>query len=94
MILVDTSVWIDHLRSGDATLTRLLDTSAVLAHPWVVGELVLGNLSRRDEVIGLIRGLPQATLATDNEILGLIEQKRCMARGSAMSTPSVWEQPG
>lgn len=81
MILVDTSIWIDHLRSGDATLARLLDHSAVLAHPWVTGELALGNLSRRDEVIGLIRGLPQATLARDGEVLGLIEQEALYGAG-------------
>lgn len=49
MILVDSSIWIDHLRSGNATLAQLLDTSAVLAHPWVTGELALGNLGNRDE---------------------------------------------
>ena len=75
MILVDTSIWIDHLRSGNATLARLLENSAVLTHPWVTGELALGNLSRRDEVIGLLHGLPQATLAGDDEVLRLIEQQ-------------------
>lgn len=74
MILVDTSVWIDHLRSGNATLTRLLDTSTVLAHPWVTGEVALGNLSRRNEVIGLLRGLPQATVADNDEVVRLIER--------------------
>jgi predicted nucleic acid-binding protein len=64
VILVDTSVWIDHLRSGDATLTVLLNNSSVLAHPSVIGELALGNLSGRDEVIALIRGLPQRSLPT------------------------------
>ena len=81
MILVDTSVWIDHLRSGDSTLAGLLDNSAVLAHPWVTGELSLGNLSRRDEVIGLIQGLPQATSATDSEVLGLIEREALYGAG-------------
>jgi predicted nucleic acid-binding protein len=81
VILVDTSVWIDHLRSGDATLARLLDTSAALAHPWVTGELALGNLSRRDEVIRLIQRLPQATLAGDDEVLGLIEQEALYGAG-------------
>lgn len=75
MILVDTSVWVDHLRSGDATLAGLLGGSAVLAHPWVTGEIALGNFSRRDEVLGLLHGLPQATLARDAEILRLIEQE-------------------
>lgn len=75
MILVDTSVWIEHLRSGDATLTRLLGNSAVMAHPWIIGEVAVGNLSRRDEVIGLLRGLPQATVADNDEVLRLIEQE-------------------
>lgn len=75
MILVDTSVWIDHLRSGNTTLTRLLDDTAVLAHPWVIGEVALGNLARRDEVIGLLQQLPQATVAGDGEVLRLIDQE-------------------
>lgn len=75
MILVDTSVWIDHFRSGNPALARLLDNNAVVAHPWVTGELALGNLSDRDEVIGLLRALPQAIVADDDEVLGLIEHE-------------------
>jgi predicted nucleic acid-binding protein len=75
VILVDTSIWIDHLHSGDENLVRLLGNSAVLAHPWVTGELALGNLNHRGEVIGLLHGLPQATLAGDDEVRGLIEQE-------------------
>ncbi|MHB8594278.1 MAG: type II toxin-antitoxin system VapC family toxin [Acidimicrobiales bacterium] len=75
MILVDTSVWIDHLRSGNAPLARLLDNNAVVAHPWVTGELALGTLSNRDEVIGLLRSLPQAIVADDDEVLSLIERE-------------------
>ncbi len=74
MILVDTSVWIDHLRSGDATLAGLLHDGAVLGHPWVVGELALGNLHRRGEVLGLLDGLPQAVTATPAEVLTLVER--------------------
>lgn len=81
MILVDTSVWIDHLRSGNATLARLLDNSAVVAHPWVTGEIALGNLNRRAEVIGLLHGLPQATVATSDEVLRLIEQEGLYGAG-------------
>lgn len=73
MILVDTSVWIDHLRSGESALVHLLDNTAVLGHPWVTGEVALGNLSRRAEVIELLRGLPQASVADDDEVLRLIE---------------------
>lgn len=75
MILPDTSVWIDHLRYGDALLARLLNDGAVLAHPLVTGELALGNLSHRADVIRLLRGLPQADVATDHEILTLIERE-------------------
>jgi len=76
MILADTSVWIDHLRYGDTLLARLLNNGAVLAHPWVTGELALGNLSQRADLIGLLRGLPQATVASDDEILTLIARAR------------------
>ncbi len=75
MILVDTSIWIDHLRSGEENLVRLLENGAVLAHPWVTGELALGNLNHRGEVIELLRGLPQATLATDDEVMSLPGQE-------------------
>jgi predicted nucleic acid-binding protein len=74
MILVDTSVWIDHLRAGDEDLARLLERADVLAHPWVTGELALGRLRRRGEVLGLLGRLPQATVATDSEILALVER--------------------
>lgn len=81
MILVDTSIWIDHLRSGNVALTRLLNASAVLAHSWVIGELALGNLADRGEVIDLLHGLPQAMLATDDEVLRLIEQETLYGEG-------------
>jgi predicted nucleic acid-binding protein len=81
VILVDSSIWIDHLRRGNASLARLLGDNAVLAHPWVTGELALGNLNRRDEVIGLLRGLPQATLADNDEVLRLIEQETLYGAG-------------
>ncbi len=75
MILVDTSVWIDHLRSGNRALSALLQRGAVLGHPWVTGELALGNLAARAEILGLLRGLPRATAATDDEVLRLIEDE-------------------
>jgi predicted nucleic acid-binding protein len=81
VILVDTSLWIDHLRAGNATLAGLLDEGAVLAHPWVIGELALGNLGNREEIIGLLHGLPQTTLADDDEILWLIEQQALFGAG-------------
>ena len=81
MILVDTSVWIDHLRAGDVQLARLLEEGAVLGHPWITGELALGNLVRRDEILGLMNGLPQAVVAQDDEVLRLIEQERLFGAG-------------
>jgi hypothetical protein len=81
VILVDTSVWIDHLRDGEASLAQLLNRSAVLSHPWITGELALGNLTHRHEVIALLRGLPHATLADHDEVLRLIEQEHLHGAG-------------
>lgn len=81
MILVDTSVWIDHLRCSDATLAGLLDGGGVFGHPWVVGEIALGNLRNRAEVLGLLADLPQATVAEHAEVLRLIEQQNLHGTG-------------
>jgi hypothetical protein len=81
MILVDTSVWIDHLRSGDEDLVGLLNSAQVLSHPFVVGELACGNLRNRVEVLTLLRELPQVTVATDAEVLYFIEQHGLTGRG-------------
>lgn len=74
MILVDTSVWIDHLRRHDAMLARLLGEGQVLAHPFVTGELALGNLRNRDTVVNALRDLPQAVVASDEEAIRFIER--------------------
>jgi hypothetical protein len=74
VILIDTSVWVDHLRGGDATVAALLDAGRVLAHPFVVGELALGKLRQRREILSALRDLPQATAATDAEMLLFIER--------------------
>jgi predicted nucleic acid-binding protein len=81
VILVDTSVWVDHLRRGDAGLTRLLEAGAVLCHPWVVGELALGRLDGRDEVLGLLSRLATCVVASSTELLTLIERFQLMGRG-------------
>ncbi|HIP68990.1 MAG TPA: type II toxin-antitoxin system VapC family toxin [Chromatiales bacterium] len=80
MILVDTSVWIDHLRSGDERLADLLNRSQVVIHPFVIGELACGNLRKRDEVLRLFNDLPQAVVASQEEVLHLIERKKLMGR--------------
>lgn len=81
MILVDTSIWIDHLHTGDVELTELLQDGHVLAHPWVTGELALGHLSRRSEILALLGNLPQAAVATDLEVLTLIETRHLVGQG-------------
>jgi len=69
VILVDTSVWVDHLQGGDLALARLLDGWRVLGHRFVTGELALGNLRERDLVLSAVRELPQATVASDLQAL-------------------------
>ena len=81
MILVDTSVWVRHLREGDARLTAALERVEVWTHPWVVGELACGRLAGRAAVLGLLRALPTAPVARDSEALALIERRSLMGRG-------------
>jgi predicted nucleic acid-binding protein len=82
MILVDTSVWIDHLRTGDERLIELLDSSQVLAHPFIIGELACGNLHKRDDVLRLLNDLPQAAVASQEEVLHFIEHNKLMGQGT------------
>lgn len=81
MILVDTSVWVDHLRAGLPRLAALLQEGAVLIHPWVIGELACGNLRHRRQVLELLQDLPGAQVASDAEVLLLIERNQLMGRG-------------
>jgi predicted nucleic acid-binding protein len=81
MILVDTSVWVDHLRGGEPRLAEALEAGRVLMHPFVLGELACGNLQNRGEVLQLLGELPAATAATDAEVLGFIERRALMGRG-------------
>jgi len=79
--LVDTSVWVRHLREGDARLAAALERAEVWTHPWVIGELACGHLSDRATVLGLLRALPSAPVASVDEALGLIERRSLMGRG-------------
>ena len=72
MILVDTSVWIDHFRSNDAVLESLLGRGRVLTHPFVIGELALGTMRQRDAILGALGDLPQASVASDGEVRHVI----------------------
>jgi predicted nucleic acid-binding protein len=81
VILVDTSVWVDHLRASDQALVALLETGAVLAHRFVIGELALGTLRQREIVLNALADLPHAGVATDAEVLHLIDRHRLAGRG-------------
>lgn len=81
MILVDTSIWIDHLRRSDHVLVELLERSAVLAHPFVIGEIACGSLKDRSTVIGLLQDLPAAVLARDEEVLRFIGDQALHGKG-------------
>jgi predicted nucleic acid-binding protein len=81
VILVDTSVWVDHLRASDKALIVLLNAGAVLAHPFVIGELALGNLRQREIVLTALSDLPQASVATDLETLHFIDRHTLSGRG-------------
>lgn len=81
MTLVDTSVWVDHLRAGDAPLIALLEQGEVLIHPIVLGELACLRLSQRATVLELLAQLPRAVEATDDDVRGLIERHALMGRG-------------
>jgi predicted nucleic acid-binding protein len=80
-MLVDTSVWVDHLRAGNPTLAGLLESGLVLTHPFVVGELALGNLRQREIVLNALADLPSAKIATDAEVLSFIGREALFGRG-------------
>ena len=81
MILVDTSVWIDHLRQSDPTLVELLEAVAVGTHPLVIGELAVGSLRNRAELLALLDELPRAPVADENEVLALINAHQLHGHG-------------
>ena len=81
MVLVDTSIWVDHLRSGHPHLTALLIRNAVSAHPWIVGEIACGNIQNRAEVLKRLRMLPPVTVAREDEVLFFIEKHQLMGKG-------------
>ena len=72
MVLVDTSVWVEHLQRGSSELAGLLQRAQVLSHPYVVGELALGSLQQRATILEALQNLPQACVASAEEVLGFI----------------------
>ena len=81
MVLVDTSVWIDHFRRSNGRLVELLESFGVCCHSFVRGELACGNLANRDGVLGQLALLPQAVRASDEEVLWFIERNGLAGRG-------------
>ncbi|AEQ51866.1 type II toxin-antitoxin system VapC family toxin [Pelagibacterium halotolerans] len=81
MILVDTSVWIDHFRAVDEELELLLGANRVLMHPFVLGELALGNLRQRNLILTSLADLPQCVVARDDEVLEFISLHALFGRG-------------
>ena len=81
MILVDTSVWVDHFRKSTSTLSALLEGSEVAIHPFVIGELACGTLKNRTEIPALLHALPMVPRAEDDEILFFIEKHALAGKG-------------
>lgn len=81
MILVDTSVWIQHFRVGSERLKALLLDEQVLCHPFVVGELACGTLQKRAEILAMLKALPEARLLDQEEVLSFLEARPLYGRG-------------
>ena len=81
MILVDTSVWVDHFRRGDPRLVDLLERSTVVMHPFVVGEIACGSLHDRLSILELLQDLPAAVVAEGDEVLQFIERHGLHGKG-------------
>lgn len=100
MILVDTSIWIDHLHRSEPDLARLLSAGLAAVHPMVLGELAMGTLRDRTGIIGLLGALPTPVEASHHEVLDLVDRRRLFGRGlslvdghllaSTLLTPGGW----
>jgi hypothetical protein len=81
VILVDTSVWVDHLRKNEAGMRRLLGVGQVLSHPYVIGELAMGSFRRRDLLLSELSNLQQAKVAEHDEVLHFVSKHRLFGLG-------------
>jgi len=81
LVLVDTSVWVEHLRKGNGRLESLLDEGLVVCHSFVIGELACGNLKNREEILKLFKALDSAALADHEEVMRFIETHELMGKG-------------
>jgi len=80
MILVDTSIWVTHLRQGSRQLEKLLMDAEVMCHPFIIGELACGNLQNRNEIISLLQSLPMAPTIEFEEFLFFIDRNQLMGK--------------
>ena len=81
MVLVDTSIWVSHLRHGSPRLEKLLMDAEVMCHPFIIGELACGNLKNRNEIISLLQSLPIAPTIDFDEFLFFIDRNHLMGKG-------------
>ena len=96
MILVDTSIWIDHFRHGEAELTRLIEDDRLICHPFIVGELALGSLRERDAVIAFLEAQRGATIASHAEVMAVIDRHAIFSMGIGYTRcpPADLDPPG
>jgi len=81
MVIVDTSIWVTHLRQGNRQLEKLLIDAEVMCHPFIIGELACGNLKNRNEIISLLQSLPMAPTIEFDEFLFFIDRNHLMGKG-------------
>jgi predicted nucleic acid-binding protein len=81
MVLVDSSVWIDHFRNGNDQLVELLNEGDVFCHPFIIGELACDNIKNRQEILSALQALPQSALIEHHEIMIFIEKNQIMGKG-------------
>jgi predicted nucleic acid-binding protein len=81
MVLVDTSVWVAHLRQGAIGLEALLNEGRAVCHPFIIGELACGNLKNRSAILIHLQALPQVVIAEPEEVMQFIENYRLMGKG-------------
>ncbi len=81
MVIVDTSIWVSHLRKGSSQLEKLLMDAEVICHPFIIGELACGNLKNRNEIISLLQSLPMAPTIDFDEFLFFIDRNHLVGKG-------------
>jgi predicted nucleic acid-binding protein len=87
VILVDTSIWVSHLRGGSGgneRLINLLNAGGALCHPFIIGELACGRLSRREEILSLLQTLPQTPVIEPDELLHFIDRRKLAGEGACL----------